>query len=223
MLKFINYLKIENKTPIKSLAILFHGYGSNSQDMLEMANVLKLQLPSTYFISANAPDKHELGGDGFQWFSLYDWATTGRFNDNEINIGLEEIIPSINDFIDKQLLRLGLTNNNLVLIGFSQGTMLALRLSLLREKQIAAVVAFSGALLLPHRLKGKIKSYPDIHMIHGEDDDVVPLKRMEIAAKALKMYGVNVKLYPQPKLGHSINEKGIKICTNVIKEVSSRK
>ena len=66
----LNFYKHGNEKAPKSLVILLHGYGSNGQDLISLAPEWAGDMPDTLFISPDAPFPCEMGGFGFQWFSL---------------------------------------------------------------------------------------------------------------------------------------------------------
>jgi phospholipase/carboxylesterase len=113
---------------------------------------------------------------------------------------------------------LSLDNSKLVLVGFSQGTMTALQVVLRRTPQIAALVGFSGAMVGAETLGQEITARPPTCLIHGQMDDVVPFKMMDLAAAALKAHGVPVETHPRPFIGHSIDMEGLQIAAAFLKK-----
>ena len=76
-----------------------------------------------------------------------------------------------------------------VLFGFSQGTMMALHVAPRREDAFAGIVAFSGRLLAPELLADEAISRPPVLLVHGDQDDVVPPQSLPAAAEALQEAG----------------------------------
>ena len=122
--------------------------------------------------------------------------------------GFEAAARRLNGYLDEQLEMRGLSDENLALIGFSQGTMMSLHVGLRREKPMAAIVGFSGMLAAPERLEAEIRVRPPVALVHGEADDVVPFSRMAEAAQALHAQNVPVATLSRPGLGHSIDQEG---------------
>ncbi len=104
----------------KQLVIMLHGYGADGADLLGLAPYLAANWPDAVFMAPDAPSKCEMGGAGYQWFSLSDWTPA------QMLAGVESAVPILNAFIDEQINKYRLHPRNVVLLGFSQGAMLAL-------------------------------------------------------------------------------------------------
>src|SRR5690606_29020369 len=111
-----------------------------------------------------------------------------------------------------------LNASDLALVGFSQGTMMSLYVGPRREKPLAGIVGFSGAMLGPELLANDIKSTPPVTLIHGNADEVVPAQAMDWAAEALQTNGVSVETMLRPGLGHSIDEAGLTKCVEFLQK-----
>jgi len=200
-----------------SAVVFLHGYGSNGDDLIGLAPFFAQALPDTVFYSPNGPEPWEGGaGFGYQWFGLsnYDPAAmmrdpatlTARFEN--YGPGADRVAPIIQTFLDQVLAAHRLEANRLALIGFSQGTMMSLHVGLRREKQLAAILGFSGALLGGSRLAAAIKSKPPVMLIHGDADPVVPPQATVEAAKILSANGVACETGFVPDLQHGIDGSG---------------
>ncbi len=197
--------------PAKQLVILLHGWGADGYNLIDLADAFAPALPDAHFIAPNAPFVCEVNPYGFQWFSLMD-----RSPDHML-AGIRKAADILNDFIDEQLLELGLDNGNLALVGFSQGTMTALHVALRRKPQIAALVGYSGMLVAPEVLPAEITARPPVCLIHGNMDDVVPYASLANATEVLRAHGVSVDAHTRPFLGHSIDMEGITIASKFLK------
>jgi len=140
---------------------------------------------------------------GRQWFSLSDRRP------EIIAAGVRASAPLVNRFLDEELARRDLADDALALMGFSQGTMMALHVALRRAKPCAAVLGYSGMLAGPETLAVEITARPPVLLVHGERDEVVPAGAMPLAAAALTAAGVPVQSHLRPGLGHGIDEDGI--------------
>ncbi len=187
----------------KSLVVLLHGWGANGDDLIGLAPYLARGLPDTAFVSPNAPYPCEANPMGLQWFSLMDRS------EEQMLAGLRLAATLVDAFLDEELERQGLTPESLALVGFSQGTMLSLHVSLRRETAPAQVVGFSGALLGGQTLAQEITARPPVLLVHGQADPVVPYQASESAASLLQSQSVPVELILRPGLPHSIDEVGI--------------
>jgi phospholipase/carboxylesterase len=113
----------------------------------------------------------------------------------------------------------GLETDALAIVGFSQGTMMALQVAPQFSTAIAGVVGFSGAMADAEGLKERMKSRPPVLLVHGEADDVVPFSAMTQAEKALSELDFVVESYARPRLGHGIDEVGLRAAANFLKTV----
>lgn len=192
----------------RHLIILLHGYGADGNDLIGLAPVLAQSLPDAHFISPHAPYPCEMSPYGHQWFSLHDWSPKAMLS------GVQKIAPTLDVFIDSELKRFGLKENNLALLGFSQGAMMALYVALRRKNPCAAVVGFSGSLIGEEGITSK----PPVCLIHGDNDNVVPHGAMDLAEASLKHEGVKVEAHTCSGLGHGIDMQGLEIATRFLKE-----
>src|SRR5271156_389031 len=145
--------------PARQLVVFLHGYGADGNDLIEIGRVWQPLLPHAAFVSPHAPEPCGQAPVGRQWFAL-------TFRDpNERWVGVNKAAPVLERFIDAELARLGLPPSALALVGFSQGTMMSLHVGLRRAVPPAAIVGYSGLLVLPPdgnpaTLAAEIKSRP---------------------------------------------------------------
>ncbi len=188
----------------RSAVILLHGLGADGANLLDIGNVLSENFPNTAFYSPNAPfDFDMMPGAGYQWFSLTNWSPKSMLE------GAKTAAPYLNKMIDDVKEELGLEDNKIALIGFSQGTMMALYTALRRPQKVAGIVGFSGALIAPELVAVEAVSKPDICLIHGAMDMVVPYAALHMAETSLKAAGLKVETHTRPYLDHSIDMEGI--------------
>lgn len=201
-----------NGTP-KQLVIFLHGYGSNGDDLMGLAPLMRDGLPDAQFLSPNAPAPCGMGGPGFEWFQLMDRSAPARL------AGTLQAAPILDAYITEQRDRFGLADADIALVGFSQGTMMALHVAPRREQALAGVVGFSG--MLSGGIDG-IRSKPPICLIHGEYDDVVPFQAMAMAELSLKEAGLEIETHARPHLPHSIDPEGIEIAVAFLQRMFTR-
>ncbi len=205
MLKNVYRLEPDGK-PATSLVVLLHGYGANGQDLIGLGQQWRGILPNTAFVSPDAPEPCAMNPfGGFQWFDL-------TFRDpTEYWRGVVKAAPVLNEFLDQQLTHYGLDESAMALVGFSQGTMMALHVGLRRKKQMAAIVGYSGKLAGPENLKADISAKPPVLLVHGNADDVVPVASLDEARQTLDAVGVTTTSHVAPGLGHGIDMKGLEL------------
>ncbi len=194
----------------KQLVIFLHGVGADGNDLISLAPLMQDALPDAHFCSPDAPFECDMAPFGKQWFSLQERTPEMML------AGIETVAPYVNTFIDTKLAELGLTIDKLAIVGFSQGTMTALHVLPRRAQPCACIVGFSGAMVASQKLEQEISSKPDICLIHGEADPVVPFAQMANAEAALLKSGVKVEAHARPGLAHGIDEIGLKTATEFL-------
>jgi phospholipase/carboxylesterase len=190
----------------KQLVIFLHGYGADGNDLLSLGQYWRNELPDAAFISPHAPqpcDANPYGGR--QWFAL-----TFRDPDERWR-GVNEAGPILDAFIDQELKALGLTDSALALVGFSQGTMMALHVGFRRPRAMAAIVGFSGMVAGASHLAGGVVSRPPVLLLHGDSDEVIPIAGFHEARTVLGQAQIPVEWHVAQGLGHGIDERGLNI------------
>src|SRR5580693_3806488 len=125
----------------RQLVVFLHGYGADGNDLIEIGRAWQQLLPQAAFVSPHAPEPCGQAPVGRQWFAL-------TFRDpNERWVGANKAAPALEGFIDAELKRHNLPPAALALVGFSQGTMMALHVGLRRSVPPAAIVGYSGLLV----------------------------------------------------------------------------
>ena len=207
--------------PARQLVMFLHGYGANGDDLIGLAPHWQALLPDAAFVSPDAPEPVPGAPGGRQWFSLnrYDpnmlrrkASQAGQAQGEirgEMLAGARNAAPALNAFIDAELERLRLGPERLALVGFSQGTMMALHVGLRRAPGPACILGFSGALVGADRLAGEIASRPPVMLVHGDADDVVPFDALFTATNALAAAGATAQWHVAHGAGHGIEPGGL--------------
>ena len=198
--------------PARQLVVLLHGYGADGNDLIALGQQWAGLLPHAAFVAPNAPDRCAGSPFGYQWFPLQ------RLDPHEFATGVQTATPLLNGFIDAELAVLGLGAASLALVGFSQGTMLALQVGLRREPGPVAIVGYSGALAAPERLNGEITARPPVLLIHGDADEVIPVVALHHAAAGLGAAEVPVEWHVTQGLGHGIDADGLAMAGRFLAE-----
>jgi phospholipase/carboxylesterase len=187
------------------LVVLAHGYGSNGEDLIGLAPYFSELLPDAVFVSPNAPEPVPGYPGGYQWFPL------SRLDPQTTAAGVRSAAPMLDRFIDAELSRYGLPPRACALVGFSQGTMMALHVGLRRAEALGAVLGYSGMLAAPDVLAREIRSRPPVVLIHGDRDDVIPPQALFMAADGLAAAGVPSLWKLCPGAGHTITEDALRL------------
>lgn len=195
--------------PARQLVVFLHGYGADGNDLIELGQVWQQLLPQAAFVAPHAPEPCGQAPIGRQWFPL-------TFRDpNERWVGVNNAAPMLERFLDAELGKHGLPPSALALVGFSQGTMMALHVGLRRPVAPAAIVGYSGLLVLPpdgnlEAVAVKITARPPVLLVHGDSDDLIPVQALFAAAQGLAALGVPVEWHISAGLGHGIDPEGLR-------------
>jgi len=185
-----------------ALVILLHGYGSNGADLIGLAPYWAKALPGASFVSPNAIESVPQAPNGFQWFPI------SNLDPHLMEQGARQAAQSVDRFIDRELEKHGLDESRLVLVGFSQGTMMALYTGLRRVKPIAGILGFSGV-LVGRNLKDEMKSKPPVLLIHGDRDPTIPIAAMFDSAEQLAAADHGAQWHVSYGVPHSIGQDGL--------------
>ncbi|MEK9705602.1 MAG: alpha/beta fold hydrolase, partial [Paracoccaceae bacterium] len=170
----------------RSAVVFLHGYGANGADLLGLADPLADHLPDTLFIAPDAPENCVGSPFGYQWFPI-PWIDGS--SEEESSRGMQQAVEDLNAFLDALMVDEDLLPEQVCLFGFSQGTMMSLHVAPRREDPVAGSVAFSGRLLEPELLADEVQSRMPILLVHGDQDDVVPVLSLPQAAGAFQNAG----------------------------------
>ena len=196
----------------KNLIILCHGYGGDGKDISIIANYWKNFLPETLFICPNAPEICKITPQGFQWFDL--------MNQKSDEILSNSLIAEkrLNKFIDEVKNVNNIESDKIALVGFSQGCMIALQTTLKRKDKISCVIGFSGKIINTEHLEKNITSRPEIFLMHGDKDEVVPINFF-LEAKdffAKNNYDIKTKIFKGCE--HRIPTEGLSLGLEFLKK-----
>ena len=193
----------------KRLVVFLHGYGADGNDLIELGRAWQPLLPDTAFVSPHAPEPCAQAPVGRQWFPL-------TFRDpDERWVGVNKAAPALEKFLEQELARRQLPPSALALVGFSQGTMMALHVGLRRAVPPAAIVGYSGILVLannaaPETIAADIRSRPPVLLVHGDRDDLIPVQALFHAAQGLAAIGIPTEWHVSHGIGHGIDAEGLR-------------
>jgi phospholipase/carboxylesterase len=200
----------------RRLVLLLHGLGADGNDLIGLAPYWAPRLADAEFLSPNAPFPCDFAPYGYQWYSIQDHSPEMQ------QAGVRAAAPILDAFIDEALAARGLEARDLALVGFSQGTVMALFVGLRRPRPVAGILGFSGRLVAPELLAAELRSRPPVLLVHGTEDPLIPHAEMAAAARALEAAGVPVETLTCPGIGHSIDEQGLARGGRFLAEVLGR-
>ena len=192
----------------QQLIVLCHGLGADGHDLIDIAAAWTRAVPHAAFAAPDAPFPCDLAPMGRQWFSVADRTPS------KMEQGVRRAAGYLDAFIDAELARLFLPPDAYALMGFSQGAMTCLFTGLRRPVPPRAILAYSGALIAPESVAADRRSAgagtpPPVLIVHGEDDDVVPVTRSRDAEADLLAVGIPTESLYCPRRGHGIDEAGL--------------
>lgn len=216
-------LKAGKRKPLsgetRSAVVFLHGYGANGADLLGLADPLAEHLPDTLFVAPDAPEACPGAPWGFQWFPI-PWIDGS--SEEESMAGMNRAVEDLNAFLDALMVDEDLLPEQVVLFGFSQGTMMSLHVAPRRDDAVAGVVAFSGRLLSPELLADDVKCRPPVLLVHGDQDDVVPIQSLPEAAEALQAAGwKEVYAHVMKGTAHGIAPDGLSVALAFMRDKCS--
>ncbi|WP_292527778.1 phospholipase [Methylocystis sp.] len=191
----------------KQLVVFLHGYGADGADLIEIGRQWRAFLPDADFVAPHAPDRCAASPTGRQWFPLTMRDPEERWR------GCVAARPMLDAFLDAELDRRGFDDKALALVGFSQGTMMALHTGLRRKRAPRAILGYSGVYVLgPAQADEAPLAYekpPAVLLAHGEEDEMIPVEALLMSANALADSGVPTQWHLSARLGHGIDETGL--------------
>lgn len=183
------------------LVIMLHGVGSSGNDLVPLGHTWKATLPGAVFVSPNAPAPSSFGS-GYQWFSVAGVTEENRgARIVDARSSFDRVITSIieeNGFAERL--------DRVALVGFSQGTIMALDAVASGRWPVGAVVGFSGRLASPLPLQPALET--PVLLVHGSADPVIPATETNKAAAALQAFGLKVETLTLPGVPHTISAEG---------------
>lgn len=190
--------KVSGKIPA---LFMFHGYGSNEEDLFSFASELPGEL---MVISVKAP--YNLEPFGHAWYAINFDAEQGKWSDDE---QAKESREKIVTFIGEATEAYNLDEENITLLGFSQGTILSYAVALSYPEKVKNVVALSGYInenILVEGYADKDHSDLNFYVSHGQVDQVIPLEWAEKSPEFLKKLNIPTT-YEEFPVGHGVSQQ----------------
>lgn len=193
----------------RQLVVLLHGLGADGNDLIELGAQWRDWLPDAAFAAPHAPDPCSNVPMGREWFPLT------LADPREFWRGVAYAAPGLDAFLDQELARNALPPSKVALVGFSQGAMMALHVGLRREAAPAAIIGYSGLVVVeggkgPESLKAAARSKPPILLVHGDRDDVVPVEMFFVSKDILGAAEIPCQWHLSAGLGHGIDAEGLR-------------
>ncbi|MBV1700476.1 MAG: dienelactone hydrolase family protein [Hyphomicrobiales bacterium] len=187
----------------RQLVVFLHGYGADGKDLIEIGRQWAQLLPDAAFVAPNAPEPCAMSPMGRQWFALSQRDPSERW------AGVTKAQPALDAFLTDELAKHGLDERALALVGFSQGTMMALHTGLRRGRNLAGILGYSGLLVGPEHLPEVSARETPILLVHGDQDQVIPIDALFMASEELGKAGMNCQYHISVGIGHGIDGGGL--------------
>ena len=190
---------------------MFHGYGSNKEDLFSLEQYLPA---SQTIISLEAPLRLPFGG--FSWFDI-DYSDVIENNLDkrykEINESIESLLNNIDIHIENE----NLNKDDITILGFSQGGSICWKLGLDYSERFRRVIPISS-FIHPSYLNEDLDYYKEllIYSSHGTQDEVIPINLVEGYIKSLSKK--NKLIFEKFDSGHTISQMNLINLINWIEE-----
>ncbi|PZU21884.1 MAG: phospholipase [Shinella sp.] len=196
----------------RNLVIFLHGVGSSGANLAPLGNAWAAALPDTDFAAPDAPFASDMG-QGYQWFSVR--GVTEENRPGRVLAAREGFDATLAAIIAAH----GLTDrlDKVALVGFSQGSIMALDALVSGRWPVAGIVAFSGRLAAPEPFAPSTTT--KALLVHGDADRIMAVGESVAAAEKLKALGMDATVSIEPGLGHAISQEGAERAAAFLKHV----
>ena len=185
--------------------IALHGWGASAFDLMGLAPYLgggQFQV-----ICPQGPLEVPLGGEGAVGYGWFPLSAVQPAIDGPI----EEAVALVERFLETAIARYAIHPRKLVVLGFSQGGVLAYRLALSAPRRFAGLVALSS--WLPPQMLAQLpeadgrQELPTL-VQHGSGDEIIAVARAQQSMEALRSLHVPVT-YREYEMGHEISAESL--------------
>ena len=191
---------------IEQLVLFFHGVGSNAQDLVPVAQQFAQALKHAMVVSVNGAQPSDFGS-GRQWFSVAGVTEANRVG------RVAAVMPLFQSTVQHWQELAGVSPDKTILVGFSQGSIMALE-STQRQPSVAGrVIAFSGRFAVEPKLA---PTGTAINLIHGSADAVIDADNSLAAARQLKALGTTVTVDIVPGMSHGIDARMVSLALSKV-------
>jgi phospholipase/carboxylesterase len=181
----------------KQLFILLHGLGAQANDLIPLAEQLKEEFPQAGFFLPDATFPFEGSGSGRQWYS------NSGVNEGNRAARVASAMPALLAMVSHAQKKFNVLQSDTALVGFSQGAIMALHFAVMHDGQVGRVLAFSGRFA---ELPEKAPELVTLHLLHGEEDSVIPVTHAHAAYERLQKIEGDVTLDVAAGVGHELHK-----------------
>lgn len=181
----------------QQLILLLHGWASDAQDLLPLAQALRSEFPQAAIVVPESPVAADGGRRGRQWYSIDGIADPGVWQAR-----VDEALAWLEPWVRAQQRRLGVGEAATALGGFSQGAILSLQLAMRHDGIAGRVLAFGGRLVEPPDAAPRETT---IHLFHGGADRVFDAQYARDALDQLGALQGDATLDVANGVGHEVH------------------
>ncbi|WP_426818241.1 esterase [Winslowiella sp. 2C04] len=209
-----DYFVVQNPTNTpEQLMLLFHGVGDNPVAMGQIGSWFAEAFPQALVVSIGSPQVSESQA-GRQWFDVQSITEQNR------QTRVDEIMPTFIAGVQHWQQQSGIKPEATALIGFSQGSIMALEAIKAQPGLAGRVVAFSGRFA---SLPEQASTLTTVHLIHGEYDETIALQHAESAEQRLSELGGDVTLDIVEDLAHAIDQRSMQLALDHLRYTVPRR
>ena len=207
----------------KKLIFMLHGYGDNAANFMHLAHPIDLDDWGAQYVALNGPGYITGNLMGYQWFDLYPngiyIADAGPKEFQQIQKEIDEVVKKIIYTMEQYCNSLDLTLADCILMGFSQGGMVTFEVGNQLSEKIGGLIILSGRIMKEDPIKNSILKNTPIFILHGEQDEVIPIQSYYKSIEILGANKCNFESHAIPSDGHNISPEAITLLQNFIKKI----
>lgn len=203
-----NYRPAKSPSTTPPCIIMLHGFGSDENDLFSFAS----ELPDKFaIVSLKAPIRLEPYGNA--WYNIYFNNPKGKFSDDTQAIASRDIIA---ECIDEVVEKYQVDGQNITLLGFSQGTILAFAVALSYPEKVKNVIGLSGYInreILKEGYAENVFGSLAVYTSHGSMDKVIPIQWARMTKPFLEDLNIACS-YSEFPVGHGVSPQNLQELKN---------
>ncbi len=195
---------------------MFHGVGASPESLRPLAEFLhrtnpdlEIRIPAGFAPSTISPA-------GFQWFDVIGVTEENR------PARVQQVMPVFDQLIRQQAESAGVSLDKVVLLGFSQGTIMSLEWLKQSPDAVAGIIGIAGRFAeLPQQTPAcatPVCTIP-VCLIHGEADQVIDSTYAQQSHQRLSELGIPCELNLLPDTPHSITQAMYPLMTDFLHKI----
>lgn len=182
--------------PVRQLVILLHGVGGQASDLVPLADALAAAFPQAALLLPDGFAAFDAGAWGRQWFSI-----DGVTDANRVE-RVAAVMPALHALVRQAQDHHKVMQPDTALAGFSQGATMALEYAIAHDGGVGRVLAFCGRFAA---LPDTAPDYTTLHLLHGEDDRVVPVAHAYAGYERISQLMGDATLDVASSVGHALH------------------